>query len=168
VKFCGGQQTEIAHIGEYVGGQLGMISGYAEVLDRRDVAGPHTVIEHKGIMSPEGRNGGRGKLEHLYGRVAYVQKSGFGGVMADRPPIAHGCWITVASVDCVVSTVRAEDDPTGDCEVVFDPKRPTARNARWNGGAWDFLEPEDFGINAKKAPRLTAYVQALRGRYSAS
>ena len=61
-----------------------------------------------------------------------------GAVMADRPPIAHGCWIKIASADCVVSKVRAEGDPTGDCEVVFDPKRPTSRDALWNGSAWEF------------------------------
>jgi hypothetical protein len=66
----------------------------------------------------------------------------------------------------VVSTVRAQGDPAGDCEVVFDQRRPTSRDVRWNGSAWEFVESGDFGINVDKVPRLTPYVQALKGRYS--
>jgi hypothetical protein len=88
--------------------------------------------------------------------------------MSERPPIAHGSWIRIAIVDCVVSKVRAEGDPAGDCEVVFDPKRPTTRDVRWNGSVWEFVESGDFGINADEVPRLTDYVQALKGRYSSS
>jgi len=89
--------------------------------------------------------------------------------MAERPPIAHGCWIKIASVDCVVSKVRAAGDAAGDCEVVFDAKRPTGRDARWNGRAWEFVRRGDFGISADEVPRLTDYVHALRlGRYSSS
>ena len=86
--------------------------------------------------------------------------------MTERPHINPGDWIRVGSLDCVVSMVRPPDHSFGDCEVVFDPSKPTNRDVEWTGDAWRFVETGDFGGYADKYERLSAYVQTLkRGRY---
>ena len=60
--------------------------------------------------------------------------------MADRPAVKPGDWIRIGSVDCVVSTVRPPNDEWGDCEVAFDPEKPTNADVKWTGDAWQFVE----------------------------
>jgi hypothetical protein len=85
--------------------------------------------------------------------------------MSERPPIKPGDWIRIGSVDCVVSLVRPHNDEWGDCEVVFDPKKPTNADVKWMGEAWQFVEKNDFGGYADKYNRLRHYVEILkRGR----
>ena len=84
------------------------------------------------------------------------------GLMAGRPAIKLGDWIRIGSVDCVVSTVRPPNDEWGDCEVVFDPQKPTNADVKWTGDAWQFVEKSDFGGYADKYQRLRPYVAILK------
>jgi hypothetical protein len=78
--------------------------------------------------------------------------------MSNAPTVKTGEWIYVGSIRCVVSTVRKD----AICEVVFDPIKPTNRDAYWTGTSWSFTESEDFGGYADKYPRLNPYVQILK------
>ena len=60
--------------------------------------------------------------------------------MADRPEIKPGDWIRVGNRDCVVANVRDPGDAFGDCEVVFDPSKPTNHDVVWNGDEWKFAD----------------------------
>lgn len=62
----------------------------------------------------------------------------------------------------MVAVVRAEGDSSGDCEVVFDPVKPTNRDIRWREGSWHFVETGDYGGYAENYPRLRQYVQILK------
>jgi hypothetical protein len=85
--------------------------------------------------------------------------------MSERPTIKPGDWIRIGSVDCVVSLVRPHNDEWGDCEVVFDPKKPTNADVKWMGEVWQFVEKNDLGGYADKYNRLRHYVEILkRGR----
>jgi len=82
--------------------------------------------------------------------------------MTDRPSIKPGDWIEVEGVPCVVANLREPDPLFGDCEVVFNPSKPTNRDAKWEGGAWHFVKSgSDFGGYADK-DRLQRYVQILK------
>jgi hypothetical protein len=83
--------------------------------------------------------------------------------MASRPDIKPGDWITIGGTNCVVSIVRGAGDPMGDCEVVFNPQKPTNHDAVWTGENWDFAKQGDFGGYADKYPRLQPYVEQLKG-----
>lgn len=82
--------------------------------------------------------------------------------MSDRPSIEPGDWICVNDVDCVVANVFAVGAPLGSCEVVFNPAKPTNRNASWTGTQWEFVETGDYGGYADKYPRLRSAVTALK------
>lgn len=85
--------------------------------------------------------------------------------MPARPPVAHGSWIKIGDLDCVVCAVRSEGDPRGDCEVVFNSASPIYADARWTGHSWSFVTTGDLGGDASKLERLQDYVYALkRGR----
>jgi hypothetical protein len=86
--------------------------------------------------------------------------------MAPRPDIKPGDWIRIGNTDCVVAVVRAAGDQFGDCEVVFNPTKPTNHDVEWTGEDWAFAKRGDFGGYAEKYPRLRAFVQTLKkGRY---
>jgi hypothetical protein len=86
-------------------------------------------------------------------------------IMAPRPNIKPGDWIRIAATDAVISIVRPENDPFGDCEVVFDPSKPTNTDVRWSGDKWEFVKRGDYGGCAEKYDRLRHYVwQLKRGR----
>ena len=78
--------------------------------------------------------------------------------MSKIPLIKPEDWIYVGKVHCVVATLR----DNGECEVVFNNQKPTNRDARWNGTAWEFSPSVDFGGYADKYPRLRKYVQILK------
>ena len=85
--------------------------------------------------------------------------------MSDRPTVKPRGWIRVGSTDCVVANVRGPGQSLGDCEVVFNPDKPTNRDVTWDGDQWNFVESGDYGGYAEKYPRLSEYVQILkRGR----
>ncbi|HWX13343.1 MAG TPA: hypothetical protein VNY06_00445 [Methylocella sp.] len=83
-------------------------------------------------------------------------------IMAERPPINPGDWITVGEIRAVVSAVREPDNFSGDCEVVFNPQKPTNHDVVWTGEKWRFAERSDFGGYADKYPRLRQYVSILK------
>ena len=79
--------------------------------------------------------------------------------MAERPEIKPGDWICVGNQDCVVAYVREPGRVLGDCEVVFDPSKPTNHNVVWDGDGWEFVESGDYGGYADKYSRLNEYVR---------
>lgn len=81
--------------------------------------------------------------------------------MSDRPDIKPGDWIEIEGVDCVVCVVREHLDAFGDCEVVFDPAKPTNRDVIWNDEEWRFMETGDYGGYAEKYERLRPFVLQL-------
>jgi hypothetical protein len=86
--------------------------------------------------------------------------------MSPRPSVKLGDWINVDGVEAVVSNILPPDDPSGDCEVVFDPSKPTNLYARWTGEKWEFVKSGDYGGYAAKYSRLSQYVSILRmGRH---
>jgi hypothetical protein len=83
--------------------------------------------------------------------------------MAERPPIRPGDWIIIGRADCVVSRVYPPGDPSGDCEVVHNPAKPSNDDAFWDGEKWQF-KPGASGY-ADKYERLNSFVRTLkRGR----
>jgi hypothetical protein len=85
--------------------------------------------------------------------------------MSKRPDIRLGQWITVNSVDCVVTNVYEIGSPLGDREVACIPEKPANRDVVWKNDSWHFVETSDFGGYAETYPRLRYYVQKLkRGR----
>jgi hypothetical protein len=86
--------------------------------------------------------------------------------MADRPSIKLGDWIRVESVDCVVAYLRPPNDAFGDCEVVFNPSKPTNLDVKWTGDSWEFAKGGDYGGYAEKYGRLQPYVAILKSRRS--
>ncbi|MBI4293625.1 MAG: hypothetical protein HY661_19285 [Betaproteobacteria bacterium] len=82
--------------------------------------------------------------------------------MSDRPEVKPGDWVIVGGVRCVVANIRALDDRFGDCEVVFNPSKPTNRDIKWSDGAWHFVETGDFGGYADHYERLRQFVQILK------
>jgi hypothetical protein len=87
--------------------------------------------------------------------------------MSDRPDVKPSDWIEVGDIDCVVCVVREHLDAFGDCEVVFNPKKPTNRDVIWNSGAeeWRFWETGDYGGYAEKYKRLRPFVvQLMQGK----
>ncbi len=84
--------------------------------------------------------------------------------MENTPPIKPGDWIEVGSVWAVVSQLMSPEHPMGaDCEVVFNPSKPTNHDVRWNGQRWEFTKSGDQGGYADKYPRLRQYVALLKG-----
>ena len=87
--------------------------------------------------------------------------------MADRPEIKPGDWIRIGNTDCVVANVREHSHALGDCEVVFNPSKPTNHDVVWTGGEWKFVESGNYGGYADKYPRLSEFVSILkRGRWA--
>jgi hypothetical protein len=85
--------------------------------------------------------------------------------MTDRPTVNPGDWIAVGQTPAVVSAVREPGSFSGDCEVVFNPQKPTNHDVVWTGEKWEFAERGDYGGYADKYPRLSEYVSILkRGR----
>jgi hypothetical protein len=84
--------------------------------------------------------------------------------MAPRPQVNLGDWIRIGSTSAVVSMIRESGDPFGDCEVVFNPSKPTNCDVRWTGEKWEFVESGDYGGYADKYDRLRPYVSILKGR----
>ncbi len=84
--------------------------------------------------------------------------------MAERPSVKSGDWIKIGNLDCVVADVRQPEfvAALGDIEVVFDPRKPTNRDAEWNGEAWVFCKRPDFGGYADRYSRLAWVVGILR------
>jgi len=82
--------------------------------------------------------------------------------MSPRPNVKPGEWINVGGVDAVVSTILPPGDPSGDCEVVFDPSKPTNLYARWTDGKWEFVKSGDYGGYAARYGRLSQYVSILK------
>lgn len=82
--------------------------------------------------------------------------------MTRRPDIKPTDWIQVGLIDCVVARVRPLNHAAGDCEVVFNPVKPTNLNVRWSGESWEFVESGDFGGYADKQKDLLPYVQILK------
>jgi hypothetical protein len=94
------------------------------------------------------------------GAVSFQEKD---GGMTERPPIRPGDWIIIGRADCVVSRVYPPGDPTGDCEVVHNPAKPSNDDAFWDGNKWQF-KPGASGY-ADKYERLNSFVRTLkRGR----
>jgi hypothetical protein len=86
--------------------------------------------------------------------------------MAPRPEIKENQWIKVGNLDCIVSVVRDVGDAFGDCEVVFDAKKPTYHDAEWDGQNWVLCKRPDFGGYADRQSRLSEAVRHLRmGRF---
>jgi len=83
--------------------------------------------------------------------------------METRPEIALFDIIYVGSTRCVVSLVRDPGHAFGDCEVVFNPDKPTNHDVVWVEGKWEFPERGDFGGYAERNPRLRSFVAKLRG-----
>ncbi len=82
--------------------------------------------------------------------------------MVTRHYISPGDWIRIGEIDCVVSRVWPAGNALGDCEVVFNPDKPTNHNAYWTGDQWDFVKSGDFGDHADKYARLRAFVEILK------
>lgn len=86
-------------------------------------------------------------------------------VMIERPEIRLGQWISIGMVRAVISTIHEPGKGFGDCEVVFDPRKPTNRDAEWRDGAWQFVESPDFGGYAESSDRLRRFVTILKAGY---
>ena len=87
--------------------------------------------------------------------------------MSGRPELKLHDWILVDGMSCVVADIRENGHQLGDCEVVFDAKKPANGNVRWNGGSWEFVPSGDFGGYADSYPRLADAVSVLkRGRWA--
>ena len=82
--------------------------------------------------------------------------------MSDRPEIKVKEWMRVGNRDCVVVKVRSPGHDFGDCEVVFDPSKPTNADVVWDGDEWRFVESGDYGGYADRSSRLTDYVHILK------
>jgi len=82
--------------------------------------------------------------------------------MANRPNINLGNWIYVEGTSCVISIVREPGHEFGDCEVVFNPDKPTNHDVEWDGEKWIFPDRPDFGGYADRNSRLSQYVQILK------
>jgi hypothetical protein len=83
--------------------------------------------------------------------------------MAPRPAVKPGDRITIGAISAVVATVREPDDAFGgDCEVVFNPSKPTNLDVRWTGEEWQLVESGDYGGYADKYDRLRNYVAILK------
>jgi hypothetical protein len=87
---------------------------------------------------------------------------GVRNTMTDRPKVSPADWIYIGKLAAVVAVVRPVGDPLGDCEVVFDPKKPTNRDVKWTGERWEFVESGDYGGDADKYQRLAPYVARLK------
>ena len=83
--------------------------------------------------------------------------------MEHRPNIAPYDEIIVGNQRCIVAVVREPGHSSGDCEVVFNARKPTNRDARWTDGQWAFVESGDYGGYADKYDRLSGFVAKLRG-----
>ena len=81
--------------------------------------------------------------------------------MTDAPQVKAGDWITVGSIDCVVSNVRGVEPMAGDLEALCNADQPSAYQVNWEDEAWTFAHPMR-GIVAAHAPRLDPYVAILR------
>jgi len=84
--------------------------------------------------------------------------------MSERPPIRPGDWIIIGRADCVVSRVYPPGDPSGDCEVVHNPAKPSNDDAFWDGEKWQF-KPGASGY-AGKYERLNSFVRTLKRGHS--
>lgn len=82
--------------------------------------------------------------------------------MKNRPKIKEGDWIVVENCNCVVAHVYEPDSSFGDCEVVFNKKKPTNRDVKWNGEKWMFKDSGDFGGYANRSQRLKMYIGILK------
>lgn len=82
--------------------------------------------------------------------------------MASRPQISPGNWIVVGKQSCVVANVREPGNHFGDCEVVFNPLKPTNADVVWSDEGWKFVETGDYGGYAEKYARLSLYVGILK------
>jgi hypothetical protein len=87
---------------------------------------------------------------------------GLNEIMNNRPEIKPGDWIIVQNVDCVVANVRQPGHTFGDCEVVFNPSKPTNHDVIWNGVEWKFVEYDIYGGYSIKETRFTKYVRILK------
>jgi hypothetical protein len=83
--------------------------------------------------------------------------------MQPRPSVAPYDEIYVGTTRCVVSLVREPGHSFGDCEVVFNPDKPTNHDVVWGDGKWEFPERGDFGGYAERNDRLRPFVAKLRG-----
>lgn len=86
-------------------------------------------------------------------------------VMSERPEIRLGQWISIGQIRAVVSKIHEQGQGFGDCEVVFDPRKPTNRDAEWLDGAWQFVDSPDFGGYAEVGDRLRRFVTILKAGY---
>lgn len=85
--------------------------------------------------------------------------------MTKLPRVSPGDWINVGKRECVIANVFEPGGQFGDCEVVFNPQKPTNTSVRWTGNGWEFAS-DDYGGYADKYPRLEHYVAILkRGRF---
>lgn len=82
--------------------------------------------------------------------------------MANLPHIALFDEIYVGSRRCVVSLVREPGHDFGDCEVVFNPDKPTSHDVVWVTDHWEFPKRGDFGGYASHSDRLRPFVRKLR------
>ncbi len=88
--------------------------------------------------------------------------------MADKPKIAPGEWISIGKksprIRAVVCTVYNE--PPFDCEVVYLDNRDRVINedVKWAAMHWDFASQGPSGGYADNSPRLSKYVEILRGK----
>ena len=86
-------------------------------------------------------------------------------VMSERPEIRLGQWIAIGQVRAVVSTIHEQPLGFGDCEVVFNPQKPTNRDVEWRDGVWRFVDSPDFGGYAESSDRLRRFVTILKAGY---
>ncbi len=82
--------------------------------------------------------------------------------MSDRPTVKPGDWITIGQTLAVVAKLRERGSFSGDCEVVFNPQKPTNHDVVWTGENWEFAKRRDFGGYADKYSRLREYVLILK------
>lgn len=82
--------------------------------------------------------------------------------MSDRPEIRPGQWIQIGPILAIVATVHRAGEGFGDCEVVFNPQKPTNCDAEWRDGEWRFVDSPDFGGYAESNVRLHRYVEMLK------
>lgn len=82
----------------------------------------------------------------------------------DKPLVRPGEWIKVGGNDCVVTHVYEDDSQPETGMLVFNPKKPTTHEFRWDGDHWVFSDSPDYGGYARESD---PYVRQLkRGKYS--
>lgn len=80
--------------------------------------------------------------------------------MSNAPQVKPGDWITVGTIDAVVSEVRGIDSAHAELQVLCNVERPTAYEVNWENDAWSFAHPMR-GTYAEHLPEVAKYVAIL-------